>query len=75
MHWERNDKLLLESYEEEGELANEIYNEEKFVDASEQYDDFINSVDNIELHILENAMEAMDVDLWEERKEDAMKVL
>lgn len=50
--WERNDELLLESYEEEDENDND----------AEQYNDFINSLDDVGLHNLENAMEAMEVD-------------
>ena len=41
---------------------NEIYNEQQAADDAEQYDDFIDSLDDIGLHNLENAMEAMEID-------------
>ena len=60
--WDINNKLLTESYEEEEELMKEILIEEENYDASEEYNDFINSLDDIGLHNLENAMEAMEVE-------------
>lgn len=47
---------------------NNICNEEEITGASEQYSDFIDSLDEICLHNLGNAMEAMEVDIREERK-------
>nr|ABG66248.1 hypothetical protein LOC_Os10g40806 [Oryza sativa Japonica Group] len=60
--WEVNEKLLLESYEEENNLIEEIENIEE-EDNAEQYNDFIDSLDEEGLHNLDNAMEAMEVDL------------
>ncbi|XP_044435788.1 uncharacterized protein [Triticum aestivum] len=59
--WDINNKLLLESYEEEEEPWDE-YDDKNYID-SEQNADFINSLDDESLHNLENAMEAMEVDL------------
>jgi hypothetical protein len=59
--WDINNKLLTEIYEEE-ELMKEMLIEEENYDASEEYSDFINSQDDIGLHNLENAMEAMEVE-------------
>jgi len=74
--WDLNEKLLLESYEEEEDLINEIYNEQEARNDAEDNNDFINSLDDIELHNLENAMEAMDVSGVSKRKgygEDSVK--
>nr|ABA99372.1 retrotransposon protein, putative, Ty3-gypsy subclass [Oryza sativa Japonica Group] len=60
--WEVNEKLLLESYEEENNLIEEIENIEE-EDNAEQYNDFIDSLDEEGLHNLDNAMEAMEEDL------------
>nr|CAE04588.2 OSJNBb0006N15.5 [Oryza sativa Japonica Group] len=60
--WEVNERLLLESYEEENNLIEEIENIEE-EDNAEQYNDFIDSLDEVGLHNLDNAMEAMEVDL------------
>ena len=59
--WEENEKLLLESYEEENNLIEEMGNIEEEVDYAEHYHDFLDSLDDIGLHNLENAMEAMDM--------------
>ncbi|XBJ07273.1 hypothetical protein VPH35_012829 [Triticum aestivum] len=55
--WDINNKLLLESYEEEEELIKEIWLEDERYDDSEQNSDFYNSLDDVGLHNLDNAME------------------
>jgi hypothetical protein len=55
--WDINNKLLLESYEENLEEL-----EDKNYDGSEQNNDFYNSLDDVGLHNLNNAMEAMEVE-------------
>ena len=61
--WAENERLFLESYEEEINLINEIENIKNEIDNAEQYNDFINTLDEVGLHNLDNAMEAMEVDL------------
>nr|AAP53052.1 retrotransposon protein, putative, Ty3-gypsy subclass [Oryza sativa Japonica Group] len=61
--WAENERLFLESYEEEINLINEMENIENEIDNAEQYNDFINTLDEVGLHNLDNAMEAMEVDL------------
>ena len=60
--WDINNKLLLESYEEEEELIKEMWLEDERYDDSEQNSDFYNSLDDVGLHNLDNAMEAMEVE-------------
>uniref|UniRef100_A0A453HM05 Uncharacterized protein n=1 Tax=Aegilops tauschii subsp. strangulata TaxID=200361 RepID=A0A453HM05_AEGTS len=60
--WEINNKLLLESYEEEEELIKEMWLEDERYDDSEQNSNFYNSLDDVGLHNLDNAMEAMEVE-------------
>uniref|UniRef100_A0ACD5XL00 Uncharacterized protein n=1 Tax=Avena sativa TaxID=4498 RepID=A0ACD5XL00_AVESA len=60
--WDINNKLLTESYEEEEELMKEMWIENERYDEAEEYNDFINSLDEVGLHNLENAMEAMEVE-------------
>lgn len=60
--WNINNKILLESYEEE-EISKEVYNEDVNYNYSEKNQNFYNSLDDEGVHILENAMEAMQVDL------------
>jgi hypothetical protein len=40
----------------------EMMTDEDYLDASEEYNDFINSLDDVGLHNLENALEAMEVE-------------
>lgn len=61
--WDINNKLLLESYEEEEELSKEILSQDNIYDESELHNDFINSLDDESLHNLDNAIEAMDVEI------------
>nr|ABA98940.1 Zinc knuckle family protein [Oryza sativa Japonica Group] len=61
--WAENERLFLESYEEEINLINEMENIKNEIDNAEQYNDFINTLDEVGLHNLDNAMEAMEVDL------------
>jgi hypothetical protein len=56
--WAENERLFLESYEEEINLINEMENIENEIDNAEQYNDFINTLDEVGLHNLDNAMEA-----------------
>uniref|UniRef100_A0ACD5YDH5 Uncharacterized protein n=1 Tax=Avena sativa TaxID=4498 RepID=A0ACD5YDH5_AVESA len=60
--WDTNNKLLTESYEEEEELMKEMWIQNERYDEAEEYNDFINSLDEVGLHNLENAMEAMEVE-------------
>src|ERR1041385_4321 len=66
--WDINNKLLLESYEEEEELMREMLIEDEYYDDSEQNSDFYNSLDEVGLHNLENAMEAMEVENSNKRR-------
>jgi hypothetical protein len=50
--WDIINKLLTESYEEEEKLMKEMLAEEENYDASEEYSDFINSLDEVGLHNL-----------------------
>jgi hypothetical protein len=61
--WDINEKLLLDSFEEEEEFINEAIKEIFDYDASEQLKDFMNSLDDEGIHNLENAIEAMKVDI------------
>jgi hypothetical protein len=61
--WDINEKLLLDSFEEEEEFINEAIKEIFDYDASEQLKDFMNSLDDEGIHNLENATEAMKVDI------------
>nr|BAC20118.1 synaptonemal complex protein-like [Oryza sativa Japonica Group]BAC57854.1 synaptonemal complex protein-like [Oryza sativa Japonica Group] len=56
--WAENERLFLESYEEEINLINEMENIKNEIDNAEQYNDFINTLDEVGLHNLDNAMEA-----------------
>jgi hypothetical protein len=60
-HWDLNEKIILDSFEEE-EFINEATKEIFDYDASEQLKDFMNSLDDEGIHNLENATEAMKVD-------------
>jgi hypothetical protein len=61
--WEINEKILLDSFEEEEEeFINEAIKEIFDYDVSEQLKDFLNSLDDEGMHNLENATEAMEVD-------------
>jgi hypothetical protein len=63
--WDINEKILLDSFEEEEEeeeFINEAIKEIFDYDASEQLNDIINSLDDEGMHNLENATEAMEVD-------------
>jgi hypothetical protein len=62
--WDINEKILLDSFEEEEEeeFINEAIKEIFDYDASEQLNDIINSLDDEGIHNLENATEAMEVD-------------
>jgi hypothetical protein len=62
--WDINNKLLLDSYEEEDPMSAE----EENMDNAEQYNDFVNSLDDESLHNLENAMEAMEVEFKGKRR-------
>ena len=68
--WDINNKLLIESYEEEEELAKNMLLEDENNDNAEQYSYFINSLDDEGLHNLDNAMEAMDIDVKNKRKRE-----
>jgi hypothetical protein len=68
--WDINNKLLSESYEEEEKLVNEMLAEEENYDATEEYSDFINSLDEVGLHNLENAMEAMEVESGKRKRSE-----
>jgi hypothetical protein len=61
--WDINEKLLLDSFEEEEQFINEAIKEIFDYDASEQLKDFMNSLDDEGIHNLENATEAMKVDI------------
>lgn len=65
--WKENERLLTESYEEEEELINEMYNEGE-IDPAEEYEVFLNTLDEIGLHNLDNAMEAMEVEIDPRKK-------
>jgi hypothetical protein len=57
-------KILLDSFEEkEEEFINEAIKEIFDYDASEQLKDFMSSWDDEGIHNLENAIEAMEVDI------------
>ena len=73
--WDINNKILTESYEEEEEDSmKEILYEEENYDNAEQYNDFINSLDDVGLQNLDNAMEAMEVDSAKRKRgETSMK--
>ena len=60
--WDINNKILTESYEEEEELIKEAMLEEEVYDYSEENSYFLNSLDEVGLHNLDNAMEAMEVE-------------
>lgn len=66
--WDINNKLLLESYEEDEDLIRESQFEDKNYNDSEQNNDFINSLDEESIHNLENAMEAMEVESGNKRR-------
>ena len=66
--WDTNNELLLESYEEEEELMREMLIEDENYDDSEQNSDFLNSLDEVGLHNLDNAMEAMEVENSNKRR-------
>jgi hypothetical protein len=62
--WDINEKILVDSFkEEEEEFINEAIKEMFDYDASEQLKDFINSLDDEGIHNLENATEAMELDV------------
>jgi hypothetical protein len=65
--WDINEKLLLDSFEEE-EFINEEIKEIFDYDASEQLKDFMNSLHDEEIHNLENAIEAMEVDIGKSKR-------
>src|SRR6266540_4800537 len=60
-------KLLLESYEEK-KLMSEPHIESENYDNTDQYNDFVNSLDDESLQNLENTMEAMEVDLGNNKR-------
>jgi hypothetical protein len=65
--WDINEKLLLDSFEEE-EFINKEIKEIFDYDASEQLKDFMNSLHDEEIHNLENAIEAMEVDIGKSKR-------
>jgi hypothetical protein len=67
--WEINEKILLDSFEEEEEeFINEATKEIFDYDASEQLKDFMNSLDDEGIHNLDNATEAMEVDFGKSKR-------
>ena len=60
--WDINNKILTESYEEEEELMKEFWSENEACDNSEENSYFLNSLDEIGLQNLDNAMEAMEME-------------
>lgn len=66
--WDINNKLLTESYEEEEESIKDMLKEDEVFDGSEDNSDFINSLDDVGIHNLENAMEAMEVEMNNKRR-------
>jgi hypothetical protein len=63
--WELNEKILSDSFKEKEEekFINEAIKEIFDYDALEQLKDFMNSLDDEGIHNLENAIEAMEVDI------------
>jgi hypothetical protein len=57
-----NEKIQLDSFKEEEEFINEATKEIFDYDALEQLKDFMNSLDDEEIHNLENTTEEMEVD-------------
>ncbi len=67
--WEINEKILSDSFEEkEEEFINEAIKEIFDYDASEQLKDFMNSFDDEGIHNLDNATEAMEVDIGKSKR-------
>jgi hypothetical protein len=63
-------KILLDSFEEkeEEEFINEAIKEIFDYDASEQFKDFMNSLDDKGIHNQDNATEAMEVDIGKSKR-------
>ncbi|KAE8820727.1 hypothetical protein D1007_01488 [Hordeum vulgare] len=66
--WDINNKLLLESYEDEEELIKDMWLEDENYNDLEQNSDFYNSLDDVGLQNLDNAMEAMEVESSNKRR-------
>lgn len=56
--WDINNKILLESYQED-EVIEEVYAEENIYNNAKEYNDFINSLDSKNTRNLENGVEAI----------------